>query len=206
MKTLCLLALCCMAASGSTPLATSQDAPPYTFPAPEGWGKERLPFPLTFAKDLDYKGFEDLRFAPGMFKPETGDYFSYAFLMWLEGKVTFDAKSLERDLMKYYKGLCTAVATSRKLDLDYSKIAVKAALQDKKGRLGGEEADVFHAQIDWYDPFVTGRPLTLHLEIWTRSADAGKRSCLVAIASPKAKTEPIWEALRKIQAGFTCPK
>src|SRR6185503_11853910 len=180
--------------------------PPYSLPTPDGWATERMTFPLGFAKDLDHKGVEDLRFAPGMFKAEAPDYFSYAFLMWLEGSVSFEPRALEKDLLKYYKGLCASVAASRKLDLDFSKITVKVDRQEKKGRLRGEEADVSHARIDWYDPFVTGRPLTLHLELWTRSADGGKRSCLVAIASPKEKTAPIWTALRKIQDGFTCPK
>ena len=197
MKVLLLLAI-----SG----AAAQDADPYALPAPEGWGKERMEFPLSFAKDLDYKGLEELRFAPGMFKAEAADYFSYAFMMWIDGKMSFEPKSLEKDLLKYYKGLCATVARGKKLDLDLSKISVKVTKQDKKGSLGGEDADFFHAQIDWYDPFVTGKPLTLHLEMWGRAADGQKRSCLFACASPKEKSAPVWEALRKIQAGFTCPK
>lgn len=187
-------------------LLLAQDADPYTLTAPEGWNKERLPFPLTFAPDLGYKGHEDLRFAPGMFKPAAPDYFSYAFVFWIDGKMSFEPESLEKDLMKYYKGLCASVARSRKLDLDLSKISVKVTKQEKKGKLGGEESEFLHAQIDWYDPFVTAKPLTLHLEIWGRTADAGKRACLFACVSPKPKTEAVWESLRKIQSGFTCPK
>jgi hypothetical protein len=184
----------------------AQDAEPYSLTAPEGWPKERLPFPLSFAPDLDYKGHEDLRFAPGMFKPAAPDYFSYAFVLWIDGKMSFEPESLQKDLMKYYKGLCASVAKSRKLDLDLSKISVKVTRQDRKGKLGGEEAEFLHAQIDWYDAFVTGKPLTLHLEIWGRSADGGKRSCLFAVVSPKEKTAAVWESLRTIQAGFTCRK
>jgi hypothetical protein len=187
-------------------LLTAQEASPYSFPAPDGWGRERMEFPLGFAKDIDHKGVEELRFAPGMFKAEAPDYFSYAFMMWLEGSISFDPPSLEKDLLKYYKGLCASVAASRKLDLDLTKISVKVVRQEKRGRLGGEGADFSHARIDWYDPFVTGRPLTLHLELWSRPADAQKKSCLLAIASPREKTAPIWEALRKIRNGFTCPK
>jgi hypothetical protein len=179
---------------------------PYEIKTPEKWGKERIPFPLGFAKDIDYKGFEELRFAPGMFKPEADDYFSYAFLFWLEGTVAVDAKTLEADLLKYYKGLCTAVAKSRKLELDFSKIAVKATKQEGKPKLAGEESDFYHARIDWFDPFTTGKPLTLHLELWSRPADAGKSTCLFALASPKEKSAPVWEVLRKIQADFSCPK
>jgi hypothetical protein len=187
-------------------VALAQDAAPYTFTAPEGWRQERIPFPLSFAPDLDYKGHEDLRFAPGMFKAEAPDYFSYAFVLWIEGKMSWEPASLEKDLLKYYKGLCTSVARGKKLDLDLSKIAVKVRKQDRKGKLGGEDSELLHAQIDWYDPFVTGKPLTLHLEIWGRSADEGKRSCLFALASPKEKSAEVWETLRKIQTGFACPK
>jgi hypothetical protein len=165
-----------------------------------------MAFPLGFAKDLEYKGHEDLRFAPGMFKAEAPDYFSYAFVMWIDGAMSFEPASLEKDLLKYYKGLCASVAKGKKLDLDLSKIKVQVTKQEQKGTLGGEDADFLHARIDWYDPFVTGKPLTLHLELWGRPADAGKRRCLFALASPREKTAPIWDALRKIQAGFTCPK
>src|SRR6185295_13678266 len=110
--------------------AAAQDAD-YQFPAPEGWRSERIEFPIPFAKDLDYKGFEDLRFAPGMFKSEAPDYFSYAFLFWVEGSISLEPKSLEKDLMKYYKGLCGAVGKSRKLDLDLSKISVQVTKQEK---------------------------------------------------------------------------
>ena len=187
-------------------LLSAQDPPPYSLSAPQGWGRERMEFPLGFAKDLDHKGVEELRFAPGMFKAEAADYFSYAFMMWLDGTVSFEPQALEKDLTKYYKGLCASVAASRKLELDLTRISVKVERQEKKGRLGGEEADVCHARIDWYDPFVTGKPLTLHLELWSRRADGGKRSCLFAIASPKEKSAAIWTALRKIQEDFTCPK
>lgn len=183
----------------------AQDSEPYTLTAPEGWRKERMEFPLGFAPDLGYKGHEDLRFAPGMFKPDAADYFSYAFVMWIDGKMSFEAKSLEKDLLKYYKGLCAAVG-DKKFNLDLSKITVQVTKQDKPGTLAGEAAEQYQARIDWYDPFVTGKPLTLHLDLWGRSADAGKRSCLFALASAKERTAPVWEALRKIQAGFSCPK
>lgn len=181
-------------------------ADPYAIKIPEKWRSERIPFPLDFAKDLDYKGVEELRFAPGMFKPDADDYFSYVFLFWLEGSRTVDAKSLESDLRRYCRGLCATVAKGRKLEFDLSTISVKATKRDGKAKLAGEDADSFHAKIDWFDPFTTGKPLTRHLEVWSRSADAGKRTCLFSLASPKEKSAPVWEALRKIKADFTCPK
>ena len=198
MKVFLVLAVVCCAV---------QDADiPYTLPTPEGWRTERMAFPLGFAKNFEVKGHEDLRFAPGMFQADAADYFSYAFVMWIDGTLSFEPKSLEKDLLKYYKGLCGSVAKGKKLDLDLSKIVVEVTKQEKKGMLGGVASEFLHARIDWFDPFVTGKPLTLHLEIWGRSADAGKRTCLFALASPKDQSAPVWDALRKIQTGFTCPK
>jgi len=185
--------------------AAAQDAD-YQFPAPEGWRTERIEFPVPFAKDLDYKGFEDLRFAPGMFKPEAPDYFSYAFLFWIDGPMSLESASIEKDLLKYYKGLCGAVAKSRKLDVDLSKITVQVKKLDPNGKLGGEEAQRFEATIEMVDAFVTGKPLTLRLECWGRTAANAKRTCFFAIASPKEKSEAVWTTLRKIQADFSCPK
>ena len=109
-----------------------------------------MPFPLGFAKDLAYKGHEDLRFAPGMFKADAADYFSYAFVMWIDGGMSFEPASLEKDLLKYYKGLCAAVAPGKKFDVDLSKITVKVTRQDQKGTLGGEPAELLHARIDCF--------------------------------------------------------
>ena len=43
------------------PLATARDE---LLPStPEGWQYERIDFPLAFAPELDYEGFEELRVA-----------------------------------------------------------------------------------------------------------------------------------------------
>ena len=59
---------------------------PFTFSAPKGWRSERIPFPLSFAPAMKYQGFEELRFGPGMFQPESETYWTYGFFWWLEGK------------------------------------------------------------------------------------------------------------------------
>src|SRR5204863_171753 len=57
--------------------------PAYQVPAPKGWGKETIELPPQFAPDMKWKGVEELRFAPGMFKAGADDFFSYALLFWL---------------------------------------------------------------------------------------------------------------------------
>ena len=50
-------------------LPAQEAAAPILPPAPEGWRHERLAFPLDFAPDIELEGYEELRFAPGMFDP-----------------------------------------------------------------------------------------------------------------------------------------
>src|SRR3954468_9210935 len=52
-------------------------APAFEWPKPEGgWKTETIPFPLDFAPTIPLQGVEELRFAPGMFKPEAPGYWS----------------------------------------------------------------------------------------------------------------------------------
>ena len=95
-----------------------QESPPVPFllPTPDGWRTETIPFPLPFAPDLQYVGLEELRFAPGMFDPESEDSWTYAFVWWLPLGTAIDRETLESDLEAYFRGLTQAVAESGDFD------------------------------------------------------------------------------------------
>lgn len=111
---------CLLSALVLIPSAASQPEkePPYHVPAPTGWRKETIPLPPSFALDLRWKGTEELRFAPGMFKADRPDFFSYAMLFWLTDDAEIDAKAMERDLLAYYRGLAAAVLKGKKQNAD----------------------------------------------------------------------------------------
>ena len=102
---------CLLAALMPTLSAADQTEkePPYQVPTPTGWAKETIALPPAFAPDMKWKGTEELRFAPGMFKADAPDFFSYALLFWLPDDTDIDAKTLERELLVYYRGLAAAV-------------------------------------------------------------------------------------------------
>ena len=78
---------------------------PYTLPIPKDWTIERFPVPVSFAPQIIYKGVEDIRFTPGWGKVKSEDYWSYAFLWYLDGEVEMDSRIIERNLKAYYTGL-----------------------------------------------------------------------------------------------------
>src|SRR3954469_12003229 len=52
--------------------------PSFTWPLPEGWKAETIPFPLDFAPDLRHTGVEELRFSPGFGDPAAPDNWNLA--------------------------------------------------------------------------------------------------------------------------------
>ena len=74
----CLLSLLCCG------LIQAQEEAAKILTGPADWRYEHIEFPLDFAPELAYKGFEELRFSPGMFDTSTTDYFTYAFVLSLQ--------------------------------------------------------------------------------------------------------------------------
>ena len=52
-------------APAQPPHETTTAAPSFTWPVPDGWRSETIPFPLEFAPSIPHRGVEEIRFAPG---------------------------------------------------------------------------------------------------------------------------------------------
>jgi hypothetical protein len=178
--------------------------PPYQVPAPTGWRKETIPLPPSFAPNMKWKGTEELRFAPGMFKANAPDFFSYALLFWLSDDVGIDVKTMERELLAYYRGLAAAVLKGKKQEVDTKAftLTITAAKQQPDRRPGGEALAGYVGELKWTEPFATGKPQTLRLEIHTWPG--AKHNCVFVCASPQPQTGAVWNTLREIRAGCTC--
>ena len=172
-------------------LLAHQDAPPAPelLPdAPDGWTFERLGLPLEFAPDLGLSGFEELRFAPGMFDSGSDSYWSYAFALRLDGEHRVDRGFVEGFLTGYYDGLIRAVAGGRGLELPEGFFGLELS----------PTADGWRATLELVDAFVTGEPFTLHLELDAHALLGNTE--LFAIASPEPRDAGVWEDLEGIRA------
>jgi hypothetical protein len=178
--------------------------PAYQVPAPKGWGKETIALRPGFAPEMKWKGTEELRFAPGMFKADADDFFSYALLFWLPDDAQIDAKTIERELLAYYRGLAEAVLKDKKKEVDGTKftLTITDAKQPDK-RSSGELVAGYVGELKWTEPFSTGKPQTLRLEIHTWPSEKHKHHCVFICVSPQPETAAVWKTLREIRAGFT---
>jgi hypothetical protein len=183
-----------------------QKEPPYQVPAPAGWGKETIALPPAFAPDMKWKGVEELRFAPGMFKADAADFFSYALLFWLPDDAAIDAPTMEREVLAYYRGLAAAVLKSKKQEVDAKAftLTLTAVKPPPDKRPGGEPVAGYVGELKWIEPFATGKPQTLRLEIHAWPCAKHKHHCVFVCVSPQPETAAVWKTLREIRAGCTC--
>ncbi len=166
--------------------------PALAWAVPPGWRTETLAFPLDFAPTVVHKGREEIRFCPGFFKPEAPDFWSYAFAWRLEEPTAPGIRQLERELTAYFKGLCLSVAQG-KYALDASRF--QARLEAGGGGWIG--------RVETYDPFRTGKPVTLRVRVLVRTCAEGR--ALVFALSPQPEEAPIWRELAALQDAFPCP-
>jgi len=176
---------------GSTGFA--QNAKPELLLTPEDWRFERMDLPFDFAADIDFEGFEELRFAPGMFDTLSETYFTYIFAVSINNDVSINKSEIYNFLNKYYKGLCAAVAESKNMQVDTSKIEIEITKVTTS-------ITTYHSKILFFDVFTNGQEVLLNMEIEIIPKDDGNGSYMLALVSPQAKDIEVWDALKKIKS------
>jgi hypothetical protein len=167
--------------------------------APKDWRSETINFPLDFAPEIKYQGFEELRFAPGMFKPDSDTYFTYAFFWCLNGDEKITPAILESNLTIYFKGLCKAVGEARHLKIDASKISVKVNSDDLNAGAKSRYTKIYRATIDTFDPFNKGEAIKLNGEIAFLDYSSNNLTVLFFCISTKPFNNEIWKQLYQIR-------
>ncbi len=173
---------------------------PYTLEIPKGWNVELFALPPDFAAAMTYKGVEDIRFAPGWGDSTKADYWSYAYLWWLDGTPTIDAGSLQENLQVYYSGLVNRNIISRKIPKD--KVVPTLAGIRKVKTVSGD-LQTFSGSIRMLD-YMTQKPMTLNTVIHVKECADEKHAAVFVEMSPKPYKDSIWQAMDKIQTSFSC--
>ncbi len=188
---LVLLSLCC--AQFARGAETDEEI---HIDVPKGWRGERIELPPSFAPDLKLEGVEEVRFAPGMFRPEAKDFFSYVIVFRLDGQPKLPQKTLEKELLVYYRGLAKAVGRG-KIKTDGFSIDIKPV-----ENLKTPDVKQYVAMLNWVEPFATKKPQTLRIEIRAWSTPKDRRSWIFMSVSPQKTDNPVWKTMHKIRDEF----
>jgi hypothetical protein len=192
------VAACSATQPGSESSTAADTTPPppaehFTWPVPDHWAPETIPFPLDFAPTLPYAGVLELRFMPKFFTPGATTYFSYDYVWQIDGSVTMTADSLQHDMTTYYSGL------SKSADPDHFDPSVHNA---SFAVVDANQPTHFRGTIHTTDGFNKSIPLTLNADVTTSTC--GDKTIALFTISPNPFDDATWQTLLAERAAFAC--
>ncbi len=122
------------------------------------WGKEIIQVPFWFAPEINYKGYEDIRFAKGWEEINSSGFWTLVFAWNINLKAKPTTKFFEDNLKLYFDGLMKVVNEDSLLTIPKTKTFIKKEKQ-KKGII------TFTGTVETYDAFTTKKIITLNVTI-----------------------------------------
>ena len=126
------------------------------------------------------------------------EYWTYAFLWWLDGSPNLDAAIIETNLKAYYAGLAEANNVPAE-----KQIPVKTNFKETKTAKG--DLKTFSGTIEMLD-YMTQKPLTLNAVVHLRRCKEENKTVVFYQLSPKSTTHNNWLSLNKLWLNFKCKK
>jgi hypothetical protein len=171
---------------------------PYHLDTPDGWDIERFLIPVSFAPSIAYKGVEDIRFMPGWSKKTSSEYWSYAFLWYLDGDQKFTPSIIEKNLVAYYTGLFK-INTRDSVKPLPAKVHIKAAATQQGDR------KTYSGKVDMTD-YMTKQPISLNLLIHIKTCAGQNKTFVFYEVSPQPFANSVWNSLHQLWTSFKCNK
>jgi hypothetical protein len=176
--------------------------PPYILDIPKGWNIERFSLPAEFAAQMSFRGVEELRFTPGWADSTSAEYWSYAYLWWLEGNPAVDEVSLQTNLRALYTGLVGRNIVNRQIPLS-KQVSTNVSVRKIKAGMG--DVQTFQGQTQMLD-YMTQKPIVLNLLIHVKDCSKENHAAVFVEVSPKPLTHSIWKELKQLDQTFRCGK
>lgn len=161
----------------------------FRLPLPDGWTAETIPFPISFAPDLPYRGVEEIRFAPGWSDPEAPDFWTYLFVWAIEDPGVLEVATLEEQLEQYFRGLASSggVEAGDRVVADLERVG-----------------DRIQGTVDIVDSFNTREEIELNLEVDREVCAEGGLELWRFAWSPQPTDHAVWQGLRQLSEEVAC--
>jgi hypothetical protein len=172
----------------------------YKLPLPVSWTKEVFPIPINFAPEINYKGHEEIRFAPGWGDSTKNGYWSYAFLWCLDDDPKISDSVVENNLRYYYNGLVRS--NGQQFHIPGSKMNITETSFEKTASENGD-LQTFKGTIKMID-YMRGQPQLLNSLVHLKFCSSVNKYIIFHEISPRPFTDSIWADLNKLWTGFEC--
>lgn len=165
--------------------------------APDNWKSEIIPFPLGFAQEIDFVGFEDLRFAPNWTDSTSQEFWTYTFVWYIEKGPAMTENKLTETFNMYYDGLMgvdqnneTDNASSIKLDKTQCSFI--------------KTNDGFTGKMRVYDRFFTKDYMTLNIKVKETFCPEMNKQIILCDISPKEFSHEVWKIFDEVELDVIC--
>lgn len=159
----------------------------YLLKGDSSWGVEMFTFPISFAKDITYRGTEEAYFPRGWRDTLSMEFWSYAFTWRIDVNYELSEEELELNLYKYFHGLMTNVNKQRDLVIPETIIQLDKAFDGQ-----------FTGIVKMHDSFTTEKELILNVAAKQHICPRTKMSVVVFRFSPKPYETMIWTKLNQL--------
>jgi hypothetical protein len=144
----------------------------------KNWGEELFRLPTSFAPELNYHGFEELRFAPGWSDADHENFWTYLFI-WSFDPLEVNEEKINTDLEHYFDGLMNIKGREGAIE----EIRTQSNLSKFK--------DGFRGELVLFDGFHTLAQVKLYVDVKNTYCEDGKRQVLRFEFSPKPFDHPV---------------
>lgn len=165
--------------------------------SPDNWQKEIIPFPISFAPEIDFKGFEDLRFSPGWSNPVSDEFWSYTFVWYIEKDSAMTESRLTGYFNNYYDGLMGVARTN-------TEDSTNSIQLEKTFCLFIKTAEGFKGKMRIYDAFFTKDYLILNIIVKELFCSETNKQIIRCDISPKEFDHKIWEIFGNVRLNVKC--
>jgi hypothetical protein len=153
------------------------------------WIKEIIQFPIGFAQDIKYEGYEDLRFPEGWSKEESPNFWSYVWAWNIKGIEGVSESELEINIQYYFDGL---------LGLDFYNIDDKPLRKTNTVFIKKNESE-FIGKVKTHDTRYTKKPITLNVIVKTYHCKEENKTIIHFKFSPKPYEDKVWDTLAEVK-------
>jgi hypothetical protein len=194
----------CFALAVSNLLMAQQAESPYAFGLPAGWRAERTASPPPFAPEFSLRGVEEIRFPPGWGVVGQPDYWSVAYLFWLDAGQKIDTVVLKNNLKIYFDGLVQIGGGRTPHNIPRDKL-ILTTVHARKVKTEADDKETYQGTIDMLD-YMAMKPMRLNFAAHVKVCSAQNHVPLFIEASPKPSNDVIWSRLQTMKKDFKCVK
>lgn len=165
--------------------------------APDNWKSEIIPFPLGFAQEIDFVGFEDLRFAPSWSDSTSENFWTYMFVWYIEKEAAMTENKLTETFNKYYDGLMG-------VNLKNEEGVINPNNLDKTICLFIKTNEGFTGKMRVYDRFFSKDYITLNIVVRESFCSETNKQIILCNISPKALDNEVWGIFDDVKLNVKC--